>query len=67
MRRAVNYALIFTFLERSAKDKFPLELFCAISLEESPTLREKVQNLLQPKAKDQLNIQFVFLFLQSSN
>lgn len=42
MRGPVNYALIFTSSERSAKDKFPSELFSAISLKESPALREKI-------------------------
>lgn len=68
MRGAISYGLISTFTKRSAKGKFLSELFRTISLEESPTSREKVQNTSQPEAKDKLYLHFVgFFFLQSSN
>lgn len=62
MRGVISYGLISAFQKRSTKGKFLSELFCTISLEESPTSREKVQNTSQPEAKDNLYLHFVGFF-----
>lgn len=45
-----------------SKGKFLSELFCTISLEESPVSSEKVQNTLQSEAKNKLYLHFFVCF-----
>lgn len=57
-----SHKLTFTFPSKSTKGNFFSELFCTISLEESPISSEKVQNTSQSEAKCKFYLHFLGLF-----